>query len=197
MTRLASTLTVAILAGGEGRRVGGDDKGWLMLGGIPLIERVVSHVREQADAILICANRRADDYARLGSVIADSRLGFHGPLAGIASALARCASPWLLTVPVDAPEPPFDLAQRLHAAVIAHAADVAVAHDGAQRQPLFALYRRELAQSAATALDAGMAVYRWQENLGAVAVDFADRAPAFANLNTMNAFREWEQCHVD
>ena len=62
----------AILAGGEGRRVGGRDKGLLILHGKPLIERVADALRAQVGAILICANRHAGEYARFGSVIADA-----------------------------------------------------------------------------------------------------------------------------
>jgi molybdopterin-guanine dinucleotide biosynthesis protein A len=188
--------TAAILAGGEGRRVGGSDKGLLILHGKPLIERVAGALRPQVGAILICANRHADEYARFGSVIADAVSGFHGPLAGIASALAQSPSTWLLTVPVDAPDPPRDLAQRLHAAAIAARADAAVAHDGAYRQPLFALYRRHLAPRAAAALADDLPVYRWQDMIGAVEVDFSAQAPSFANLNTLDEIRDWERNHA-
>ncbi len=186
----------AILAGGEGRRVGGSDKGLLMLHGKPLIERVADALRVQVGAILICANRHADEYARFGQVISDAMPGFHGPLAGIASALAATPSAWLLTVPVDAPDPPRELAQRLHAAAIAADAKAAVAHDGAHRQPLFALYRRDLAPSAAAALADDLPVYRWQDTIGAVEVDFSAQAPAFANLNTLDDIRDWERNHA-
>lgn len=190
-------IAAAILAGGEGRRVGGSDKGWLLVRGRPLIEHVAAALRPQVRAILVCANRHRDDYARFGDVIADTAPGFRGPLAGIASALARSPAPWLLTVPVDAPAPPHDLARRLHEAAVAAAADAAVAHDGAYRQPLFALYRRRLAERAAAALAQDLPVHRWQDTMGAVEVDFSAQAPAFANLNTLEEIREWEKNHAD
>jgi len=196
MSHARPDIAVAILAGGEGRRVGGGDKGLLPLAGKSLIERVVGVLKPQVGSILICANRHADEYARFGKVLADAGQGFHGPLAGIANALAHNAADWLLTVPVDAPSPPRDLAGRLHAAVTAERADAAVAHDGVRRQPLFALYRSGLAQAAAQALEDDLPVYRWQDGIGTLEVDFSDQAQCFANLNTLEEFREWETRHA-
>ena len=196
MAYATTMLAAAILAGGEGRRVGGSDKGLLPLAGRPLIERVVGVLKPQVGSILICANRHAGEYARFGRVLADARPGFHGPLAGIANALVHSAADWLLTVPVDAPSPPCDLAARLHAAAMAARADAAVAHDGERRQPLFALYRNGVAQAAAHALEGDLPVYRWQDGIGAVEVDFSGRAQCFANLNTLEEFRDWETRHA-
>ncbi|MFI4970093.1 MAG: molybdenum cofactor guanylyltransferase [Lysobacterales bacterium] len=144
---------------------------------------------------LIVANRHLDEYARRAPAICDSVSGFHGPLAGIAAALAQYPIPWLLTVPVDCPDPPRDLALRL--AEVLREADAAavVAHDGERRQPLFALYRRELAQSAADALATGQGVHRWQNSIGAREVDFSDRRRQFHNLNTREDFIAYAERH--
>ncbi|MBS0516297.1 MAG: molybdenum cofactor guanylyltransferase [Proteobacteria bacterium] len=189
-------IAAAILAGGEGRRVGGSDKGLLPLAGKPLIERVADSLRPQVCSILVCANRNTDEYARFGRVLADTGQGCHGPLAGIANSLAHSPAPWLLTVPVDAPNLAFDLAARLHAAAIVTGADAVVAHDGVRRQPLFALYRSHLAQEAAQALQADLPVWQWQDAVDAIEADFSDRAQSFANLNTLGEFREWESRHA-
>ena len=191
----SADITAAILAGGEGKRVDGRDKGLLALAGKPLVERVATALRGKANTILICVNRHPHEYAVFGQVVSDTSPGFRGPLAGIASALASCTTPWLLTVPVDAPDFPIDLAQRLYAAAVAADSALAVAHDGVRSQPLFALYRAPLAQSAQVALDHDLAVWRWQEQLGAATTDFSDRPQAFANLNTLAAMRDWEREH--
>jgi molybdopterin-guanine dinucleotide biosynthesis protein A len=189
-------ITAAILAGGAGTRLGGRDKGLEPLAGTPLIAHVMQSLKDQVRRVLICVNRNAEQYATFGATCPDRSAGFHGPLAGIDAALAVCATAWLLTVPVDCPMPPKDLAQRLHDA--AHMADVrvAVAHDGIRRQPLFAIYRRELAADAAKALSDDLAVWRWQDISGAIEVDFSDAAQAFFNLNGAEDFRIWaEQQH--
>ena len=113
----AASRTVGIvLAGGEGRRVGGRDKGLLTLRGTPVVERVLSVLRSQCGEVLIVANRHQDDYARFARVIGDETPGHAGPLAGIVAALALLEREpqrfegfdWLLTAPVDCPDPPQD-----------------------------------------------------------------------------------------
>jgi molybdenum cofactor guanylyltransferase len=182
-------ITAAILAGGAATRLGGRDKGLELLAGKPLIAHVVDAVRAQAGNLLICANRNAELYAAFAPVCADVSAGFRGPLAGISAALAACQTDWLLTVAVDCPCPPVDLASRLRL----HASNARAAVARAQRtEPLFALYRRELALEAAAALERGEPVWRWQQQIGAVEVDFADANEPFVNLNTPADFRRWE-----
>ena len=187
-------VTAAILAGGAGSRLHGRDKGLQPLAGKPLIAHVAAALRSQAGAVLICINRNASEYAAYGATCFDGVAGYRGPLAGIAAALHVCTTGWLLTVPVDCPRPPIDLARRLHAAV-AHGARAAVAHDGGRRQPLFALYARDCATQAADALSRDLPVWRWQDELGGVEVDFADASAAFTNLNSDAEFHAWETSH--
>jgi molybdopterin-guanine dinucleotide biosynthesis protein A len=183
-------ITAAILAGGAGTRLGGRDKGLEMLAGKPLIAHVIEALRGQCGGLLICANRNPQTYARFAPVCADAAPGFHGPLAGIAAALAACQTDWLLTLPVDCPRPPAHLAQRLRTGAGSTRAGVA----RTQRvEPLFAVYRRELAAEAAAALVRDEPVWRWQQQIGAVEVDFTDVREAFMNLNTAGDFRRWEQ----
>jgi len=150
-------------------------------------------MRAQAGTLLICANRHDETYAAFGAVVADALSGYHGPLAGIAAALATSTTPWLLTVPVDCPEPPSELGPRLLAAAIVGGTSLAVAHDGERAQPLFAIYRRELAESCSDALVRDMPVWRWQRDAGAASVDFSDRVAHFVILNTPDEFRAWER----
>ena len=185
-----TSLTFAILAGGAATRLDGRDKGLEPLDGKPLVAWVIDAITAmQADpAILIVANRNLGSYASLAPTMSDSVPGFHGPLAGIAAALGRCETEWLLTLPVDCPAPPRDLAVRLlrHAHAGGHAASVA--HDGERRQPLFAIYRRGLAAAAATAVAVGQGAWQWQEAIGARELDFSDRRRQFHNLNTAADF---------
>jgi len=187
-----ASVTAAVLAGGAGSRLGGSDKGLQLLGNKPLVAHVVDALSAQAGRILICINRNDAAYAPYGVPVHDATSGFRGPLAGIAAALQASASAWLLTVPVDCPRPPSDLAGRLHAALHGRPEGVAVVHDGARREPLFALYRREHAPAAAAALRHDLPVWRWQDEIGAVEVGFADVADRFCNLNTADEFRAWE-----
>jgi molybdopterin-guanine dinucleotide biosynthesis protein A len=182
-------ITAAILAGGAATRLGGRDKGLELLFGKPLIAHVLDALRGQAGKLLICANRNAAPYSAFAPVCADATAGFLGPLAGITAALETCKTDWLLTVPVDCPRPPAGLSSRLRGYV--GDARAAVAH----AEPLFALYRRELAAEAASALARNEPVWRWQQQIGAVEVEFVDANEAFVNLNTPEDFQRWEAEH--
>jgi molybdenum cofactor guanylyltransferase len=190
-------VSAAILAGGKGSRVGGQDKGLLLLAGRPLVGWVVESLRGCTTEILICANRNRKRYAEFGKVVDDVLPGFRGPLAGIGAALRDCRSSWLLTVPVDCPRPPADLASRLGQAVVSSGATAAVAHTGLRREPLFAIYSIQAGDTIAAALDRNLAVWRWQDELGAIEVDFSANAGAFGNLNEAGDFRRWEHDHDD
>jgi molybdopterin-guanine dinucleotide biosynthesis protein A len=187
----APTLTVAILAGGAASRLGGRDKGLEPLGAKPMIEWLIRYCEQYLGAgiqLVIVANRNIDAYARYARVRTDASTDFKGPLAGVASALDAATTPRVLTLPVDCPNPPPDLATRLGAAMDTSGRSAAVAHDGERRQPLFALYRRDLAISAAAGAGAGQGVWEWQDAIGAVEIDFADRRQQFHNLNTPEEF---------
>jgi len=195
-----SSLTVAILAGGAATRLHGRDKGMELLHGRPLIDWAMevwaspgSTGSAEATAtsdvdVLIVANRNIDEYAQRARTVSDATDGFHGPLAGIAAALKTCTTQRMLTVPVDCPDPPRDLVPKLRAAMAANGANVAVAHDGERRQPLFAMYRRVLAASASSAVQTGQGVWQWQDSIGAVEVDFSTQRRQFHNLNTPDDF---------
>jgi molybdopterin-guanine dinucleotide biosynthesis protein A len=183
----APSLTVAILAGGASTRLGGRDKGLEPLLGRPLIDWATDRWKTREDiALVVVANRHHDEYARYAPVIRDVAQGFKGPLAGIAAALAFSTTPHLLTVPVDCPDPPADVDERLAASL--RDANATVAFDGERRQPLFALYRRETAESAAAAVLAGQGVWQWQDAIGAREVDFSGERRKFHNLNTPEEF---------
>ncbi len=179
-------VTGLILAGGEGRRMGGLDKGWIDLDGRPLIAHVRDRLAPQVGQVMISANRHAERYAQWGDrVVADAPdlAGSLGPLAGIATALASATTPWVVTVACDMPWLPRDLVHRLGAAVGAPA-PLAVARTDAGLQPVCMLLATTLAPTLHDYLiGGGRAVHRWLATVGAVEVVFPQH-DAFANLNT-------------
>lgn len=178
----AGDVTGAILAGGRGSRAGGIDKGLVDVEGEAAVARIARALRPQAARVLVSVNRNVDRYAALGlDAIVDDEPGFAGPLAGIAAVAARCTTPWLITVPVDCVDLPPQLLATL-AAVASDDIEVAVAHDGTRRQPLFALYRRACALRARE--HAGDAVWRFQDLQRCREVAFAP-GTTFANRNTI------------
>ncbi|HVC50001.1 MAG TPA: NTP transferase domain-containing protein, partial [Burkholderiales bacterium] len=72
-----------ILAGGQGRRMGGTDKGLVSFHQEPFIAHVLRRLAPQVDEILINANQNLETYQSFGyPVISDAIRGFAGPLAG-------------------------------------------------------------------------------------------------------------------
>ncbi len=111
-------VTGLILAGGEGRRMGGVDKGWVLWHDRPLVVWVQERLRPQVGSLLISANRSLERYAALGlPVVRDDVPGFAGPLAGIAAGLAAAPTDWLVTAPCDSPLLPRDLVARFRSAL--------------------------------------------------------------------------------
>ena len=142
---IAADVTGVVLAGGRGQRVGGLDKGWIELGGRPLIAHVLARFAPQVSEVIISANRNLDRYAGFGhAVVADETPGFAGPLAGLLAGFSRARFGLVCTVPCDSPFVPLDLVVRLHSALQENAADVAVARTADRIHPVFALYRRDL-----------------------------------------------------
>lgn len=188
----AEDITIAILAGGAGKRLAGRDKGLVCLQQRPLIAWTLEALALAAgQPHLIVANRNLDVYARFAPTIADhDSAAFGGPLAGIAAALAACSTAWLYSLPVDCVRPRPEILAALRQAAMGRPADVLVAHDGHRRQPLFALYRAAgLATTATAALASGAGVMRWQDSLDPREVDLSGLPQdAWLNLNTPEEF---------
>lgn len=184
----AAGVTGLVLAGGQGSRLGGQDKGLVAWQGRPLVSHVLERLAPQVDQLIISANRNRDSYAVYGCpVVADADPGFAGPLAGILAGLAACEDTWLAAVPCDAPRLPTDLVARLLHQAVAQGAPAAVATTTDGLQPTFCLCRRDLAAD----LDAWLArgehkLGAWLNHVGATRVAF--EAPGFANLNTAADF---------
>ena len=178
--------TVVILAGGRARRMGGEDKGLIRLGDRPLIEYMIAALKRQARTLMINANRHHADYARYGfAVIADEEARFHGPLAGMASAITRIDTDYMATAPCDSPFIPPDLVARLLEALLREAADISVAHDGQRMQPVFCLLKRSLGPALNDYLSGGgRKIDHWFARHKLACADFSDQPGAFANINT-------------
>ena len=177
-------VALGILAGGRGERFGGRDKGWIEVGGKPLVVRVLEQLQPQGRRVLVSANRNLDEYRSLQvDVVPDRWPGHPGPLAGIASLLAAIEEDWLLTVPVDAQVVPAGFVAAMLAARGEEALHVVVAQDGEGLQPLFALYPRALAAHAAETIEHGRrSVREWQHRFPVYPCEFGTHR--FGNLNT-------------
>ncbi len=186
MTVADADVTGVVLAGGQGRRMGGIDKGLVELGEAPMVAHVLARLAPQVGAVLINANQNLDRYRAFGlPVVPDAVGGFAGPLAGLHAGLARAGGEFVVTVPCDSPFLPLDLVLRLRAALDREGAQLAVAKTFDQPHPVFALVRRDVLPNLAAFLAAGgRKIDAWYASLRVVEVAFDDEADAFRNINT-------------
>lgn len=179
-------ISAIVLAGGQARRMDGQDKGLIPLEGRALIAWVLERLAPQVDEIVVSANRHVDEYARFGHpVVGDASADYRGPLAGIHAAGQRAKGEWLLVAPCDTPFLPNDLAQRLLARARAEGARLACAADDAQVHPTAMLMHRDLLDSLGEYLARGQFKVRaWQTENGCAVARFTDDAHAFMNINS-------------
>jgi molybdenum cofactor guanylyltransferase len=182
-------VTGIVLAGGQGRRMGGVDKGLQPLRGRPMVAWAIERLEPQVDEILLNANQNPEAYAALGyRVVPDSLGGFAGPLAGLHAGLHAAAHPLAVTVPCDSPFLPLDLVARLKSALGDN--DLAVARTGDQPHPVFALVRRGVLPHLEAFLSGGgRKIDAWYATLAAVEVSFDDQPEAFRNINTLQELK--------
>lgn len=175
-----------ILAGGQGRRLGGADKALMIVGGKTLLARAAARLGPQVEDLVLSAN---GDPARFGGyglpVLADAEP--LGPLSGILSALDRAAglgATAVVSVAVDTPFFPEDLVPRLILAAETAGAGPALAESAGRVHPTFGLWPVDLRGDLRAALARGEArVLAFADRHGAARAAFADDR-AFLNLNT-------------
>jgi len=190
-------ITAVVLAGGRATRMGGVDKGLVVLRGRPLAAGIGAALAMQSTVaeVVINANRNIAKYRRLGYRVIEDRLPDHqGPLAGMHAALLAAAQPWLLTIPCDGPFVAGDYAQRMHAAAIDAGAKLAVAHDGARMQPVYSLIHRDLSDDLEQFLQSGQRkIDKWHARHAFATVDFSATPEMFTNINTEERLAELER----
>lgn len=182
---IGETLMVAVLAGGEGRRMGGV-KALRPFRGAPLVAQAVAQARGWSARVVV-AVRDADQVAgAVDAPLTFDRADIPGPLAGLAGALAHAraaGADLLLTLPCDMPHLPADLPARL-AAALPPGAGAALPRVEGELQPVCGLWRTAALERLPEYLAAGRSSLRgFAAVCGLAVVDFADAA-AFANANT-------------
>jgi len=184
-----------ILAGGQGRRMGGVDKGLKVLRGKPMVAWALERFAPQVDEVLINANQNLEAYRRFGRRVIPDEIGsFAGPLAGLHRGLSEARHELVATVPCDSPFLPHDLIVRLRAAMDSKGSDIAVAKTGAQPHPVFCLCRRSVLPGLGDFLaGGGRKIDAWYAKLKVVEVPFDDQPDAFSNINTEEELRALER----
>ena len=185
---------VVVLAGGEGRRMGGG-KPLRMLGGMALLDRVVAQARDWSDAVAV-AVREQGQLGELAAVEILDVPDVAGPLAGLIAGARYARSQGrdsLLSIPSDTPFLPDDLCERLQGGLPDKAA--AIASSGGQLHPVCALWRVEAVLGEDTYVASGRrSLWGMAEHLGFAAVEWPviPRDPFF-NINGPEDLAEAEQ----
>lgn len=193
-----------ILAGGEGRRMGGADKALMPLAGRPLLEHVVDRLEPQVARLAISAN---GDPARFAGwdmrILPDEDDDRRGPLAGILAGLdwaAEQGADTIVTVACDTPFFPADLVPHLLLVAEPMEAPMAIAVTPNEagmlrRHPTFGLWPVALRHDLRSQLASGLRqVSLWADAHFAREAQFPSGRPdPFFNLNTREDLAQAEQ----
>lgn len=190
---MGSELTLAILAGGEGRRFGGD-KALAELWGQPLLSHLLDRLAGLSAETLIVTNRPAD-YAQFNQRLVGDLLPGRGVLGGLYTALHYAACPWVLCLACDMPLVNRTLLEYL--LTLRDGVDAVLPRLNGRAEPLHAAWSRACLEPVRAALERGDR--RAISFLPAVRVRYVDEAeidavdPAhlsFLNINTLDQLEE-------
>jgi len=191
-------LSIAVMAGGESRRMG-QDKALMDFLGKPLIERVIGRVKPLADELFIITNR-VEEFAYLDFPKVSDVIPGRGALGGLYTALHHARSFVVAVVACDMPFVSVDLLRAEHAYLLESSWDAVIPQTDHGTEPFHAVYSREECLPAIkTALDSGA----WRVDAWYSQVHIAYLSPeavsqydpdgrAFWNLNTPEDFRKAE-----
>ena len=156
-----TAMTTVILAGGQGRRMGGQNKALLTLGQETIIERQLRETSKLCEEIVVVANDSgfAEQLLKMAPhirIAADFYPG-EGPLAGVHAGFQAAASPYIWLLGCDQPYPDADAAEYLLGRLRNGSAQAlaAVPLIDERLQPLHAVYRKETGAIAEELLQAG------------------------------------------
>jgi molybdopterin-guanine dinucleotide biosynthesis protein A len=192
---VAEPVAGILLAGGRSSRMGGGDKGMRLLGGRPILARVIERLKPQVSHMVINANGDPFRLAEFNLPVVPDRIsGFAGPLAGVHAGLewvtANCPGvAHAITVATDTPFLPADLVQRFLAGQ-GEGPRLCVARSEAGTHPVIGLWPVGLASALEESLKAGeRKVGKWVAEHGAIEVFFPDleiggtKLDPFFNIN--------------
>jgi molybdopterin-guanine dinucleotide biosynthesis protein A len=184
-----------LLAGGRSSRMGGGDKCLRMLGGKPILARIIERLKPQVSDMVINANGEPSRFVQFGlPVVADSVAGFAGPLAGVHAGLewvktSRPEIRYAVTVAADTPFFPADLVGRF-VAKQKGGSTLLVARSSEGVHPVIGLWPVAIISALEASLKQGMRkVGAWTKEHGAVEVFFPEvelggrRIDPFFNIN--------------
>lgn len=187
-------LSTLLLAGGQGSRLGGIDKGLVSFDGEPVAERLSRLLAQHGNEVLISCNRNADKYRQWADrLVHDPQPDYPGPLLGILSAMRVASGSHLLVVPCDMPLLDAPLLQALIALARERPEQAIALQSGNQLQPLICILPLALLGALEQAWQAGQrSPRRWLIEQQVVTLTIAADDPRLLNANTPS---EWHTHH--
>lgn len=182
-------VAICLLAGGQARRMGGGDKGQILINGQTIISQLLARYQDAA-YLFLNANGDKGRFAQYGiPVIADFLPDYQGPLCGIYSAMAhlRQVQPeikWLVSLPTDAPFLPENLIDDFTDAVSEGEQIISVRSHG-RRHPVIAMWSVSLIDDLRVALleEGVRKIDAFSHRYHHLYLDYDDVPDPFLNLN--------------
>ena len=144
-------VTLAILAGGRARRLGGIAKGLLVSEGRPFLQHLLALSPRFADTFLVTAD--ASPYVAFSVRAVSDVVPGRGAPGGVHAALVHARTPWVLVVAADMPFVTRTVVDLL-LAECGEAVDAVGFEVAGRLEPLLACYRSALAPAWEVALEA-------------------------------------------
>lgn len=182
----------AVLAGGQGSRMSGRDKGLILFDGEPMARHTIRILAPIASnhQVLINCNRNVEAYRNLSPRICqDISIGYQGPLAGIEAVLSSSEADVVFIMPCDTPFADKSIIELIAGKLIEtamrseHFRPIAL-QSGEQKHPLHCCIPRSYLPSVQSSLQTGRhKLMQWFDENDAIWLDF-DHGQALNNINT-------------
>ncbi|MDO6592578.1 molybdenum cofactor guanylyltransferase MobA [Neptuniibacter sp. 1_MG-2023] len=180
-------IAAVVLAGGQGSRMGDQDKGLVIYDGKPMVCWTLDRLKPLLETVLISCNRNFDQYESFGcTLVKDQINGYQGPLAGIHAAMRQLdAYTHLMVLPCDTPLLDENVIERLLLAAKEHRDKIVVLKTGDQPQFLHAVIPMRFGTELTHWLSSGeRAVYKWYKQFPMYFVEMDAKSSALKNINT-------------
>ncbi len=148
---LKEQATAIVLSGGESRRMG-TDKSIMPVHGQPLVATVSSQLTPHFEQVIVSGLK--EKYAFTGCHVVEDLESARGPLMGLMSTLVESDHELNFVTACDVPEIHLPFVRRMLREIGDHDAVIPVVQE-AQKQPLFAIYRKRVHSAIADLLGEG------------------------------------------
>ncbi len=180
-------IAAVVLAGGQGERMGRQDKGLVLYQGVPMVCWTLDRLKPLLDKVVISCNRNFEQYESYGCVLVKDKIGgYQGPLAGIHAAMQALGGyTHLLVLPCDTPLLDKHVIGQLQQGAKDHSDKIVLLKTDDQPQFLHAVIPMRFADELGDWLSSGQrAVYKWYKQFPMYFVEVDAKSSALKNINT-------------